>query len=289
MNIFCDDFDFIDEVAEAYVQFIPEGEIPSHPEYMELCILLGQYVPSEHPNYEFYTTRLENYYCTFLLYLKLVKGKMKGVSELGFSILISDYKGRKNILDYFAGRLMDELYHKNHCGSFEDLIHKHCESPQNIEVEGYEQFFVRSLYGVDKNLSYYVFENPHLLCDLIDELDEICENWYEYEDELSFRCVEIIKDWVSKKENENAYGDDFDYTQVMNEVIVSMNFGKMFGLDRKQVAINTSRIISFGSARFKQDLKEVINKVLMERLTLSELNNLKLDEEEPDAKKVLKP
>ena len=69
INIFCDDFDFIDEVAEAYVKFIPEEEIPSHPEYMELCILLGQYIPLEHPNYEFYTTRLENYYCTFLLYL----------------------------------------------------------------------------------------------------------------------------------------------------------------------------------------------------------------------------
>ena len=49
-----------------------------------------------------------------------------------------------------------------------------------------------------------------------------------------------------------------------------------------------SKILSFGSARFKKDLKEVINKVLMERLTLFELNNLNLDSDE-GPKKVLQP
>ena len=289
MNIFCDDFEFIDDVAESYVKYIPEENINGNPEYIELCILLGQYVPKGHPRYEFYTNRLDGIYSIFFLHVMMVKEQFDDVFELGFSILIENYKGRKNVLDYFASRLLDELYHNNHCGGFEDLIHKYCDSPQNVEVEGYEQFFIRNLYGVYQSLSYYVFDNPHLLHDLIEELDEICENWYEYEEELSIKCVEIIKNWVSRKESENTYGDDFDYTQAMNEVIVSMNFGKMFGLDRKQVSINRSKIISFGSARFKQDLKKVINKVLMERLTLYELNNLNLDEEEPETKKVMKP
>ena len=42
------------------------------------------------------------------------------------------------------------------------------------------------------------------------------------------------------------------------------------------------------SSRFKKDLKVVINKVLMERMTLTELDNLNLDSEE-GPKKVLKP
>jgi hypothetical protein len=288
IKIFKDDFDFIDEVAERYVKYIPEENINANPQYIELCMLLGQYVPEGHQYYEFYTNRLNGIYSIFLLHVMMVKDELEGVSELGFSILMEDYGDRKNILDYFATRLMDELYHKNHCGSFEDLIHKHCDSPQNVQTEGYEQFFIRNLYGVDEKLSYYVFDNPHLLKNLIEELDEICENWYIYEDELSARCVDVIKEWVCKKSEEETYGNDFNYEQAMNEVLLSMNFCKMFGLNRREVYVNQSKILSFGSARFKKDLKEVINKVLMERLTLFELNNLNLDSDE-GPKKVLQP
>ena len=288
IKIYKDDFDFIDEVAERYVKFIPEEDINSNSEYIELCMLLGQYVPEGHQYYEFYTNRLNGIYSMFLLHVMMVKDELEGVSELGFSILMEDYGERKNILDYFAIRLMDELYHKNHCGSFEDLVHKHCDSPENVQVEGYEQFFIRNLYGVDESLSYYVFDNPHLLKSLIDELDEICENWYSYEDKLSVRCVKVIKEWVYKKKEEAIYGDDFDYEQAMNEVLLSMNFCEMFGLNRREVYAKQSKILSFGSARFKRDLKDVIDKVLMKRLTLFELDNLNLDGDD-GPKKVLKP
>ncbi len=288
IKIFKDDFDFIDEVAESYVKYIPADEINSNPQYIELCMLLGQYVPEGHPYYEFYTNRLDTTYSMFLLHVMMVKDELEGVSELGFSILMEDHKGRNNILDYFATRMMHELYHKNHCGSFEDLIHKHCDSPENIYAEGYEQFFVRNLYGVDESLSYYVFDNPHLLKGLIDELYVICENWYEYEDKLSVRCIEIVREWVRRKSEESTYGNDFDYEQAMNEVLLSMNFCEMFGLDRREVYANRSKILSFGSARFKKDLKVVIDKVLMERMTLTELDNLDLDGED-GPKKVLQP
>ena len=288
IKIFKDDFDFIDEVAESYVKYIPEEDINSNPEYIELCMLLGQYVPEGHQYYEFYTNRLDNIYSMFLLHVMLVKEELEGVSELGFSILKEDYGERKNILDYFATRLMNELYHKNPCGSFEDLIHKHCDSSENIQQEGYEEFFIRNLYGVDDALSYYVFDNPQLLKNLIVELDVICNNWYLYEDKLTARCVEVVKEWVSKKQKDNSYGNDFDYIQAMNEVILSMNFCEMFGLNRREVFANKSKVISFNSARFKTDLKEVMNKVLMKRMTLFELSNLNLDSESAQ-KKVLKP
>jgi hypothetical protein len=251
-------------------------------------MLLGQYVPKGHPYYEFYTNRLDGIYSIFLLHVMMVKDQFDDVSELGFSILMDDHKDRKNILDYFAKRLMDELYHKNPCGDFEDLIHKHCDSPENIYAEGFEAFFIRNLYGVDESLSYYVFDHSYLLSDLIDELDEICENWCDYEENLSYRCVEIVKEWVSKRESESTYGNDFNYQQAMNEVILSMNFCEMFGLNRREVYANQSKILSFGMARFKKDLKAVIDKVLMNRMTLTELDNLNLDGEE-GPKKVLKP
>ena len=56
----------------------------------------------------------------------------------------------------------------------------------------------------------------------------------------------------------------------------------------KNISTNQSKILSFGMARFKKDLKIVINKVLMERMTMTELDNLNLDGEE-GPKKVLKP
>lgn len=288
IKIYKDDFDFVDEVAEQYVKFIPEEDINSNPRFIELCMLLGQYVPEGHPSYNFYTTRLDGIYSMFLLHVMMVRDEIEGVSHLGFSILMEDHGDRKNILDYFALRLMKELYHKNHCGTFEDLIHKHCDGCESIRQEGYEQFFVRNLYGVDEKLSYYVFDNPYLLKELIEELEVICDDWYEYEEILSQKCVEIIKDWAQKKEENFVYGNDFNYQQAMNEVLVSLNFGEMFGLNRRNVCANRSKIISFGSARFKKDLREVIDKVLMERLTLTELDALDLDGDE-GPKKVLKP
>lgn len=288
IKIYKDDFYFVDEVAEQYVKFIPEENINSNPQFIELCMLLGQFVPQDHSSYEFYTSRLDGIYRMFLLHVMMVRDEIEGVSHLGFSILLDDYGERKNILDYFALRLMKELYHKNHCGTFEDLIHKHCDSCESIRNEGYEQFFIRNLYGVDEKLSYYVFDNPHLLKELIEELDVICDDWYEYEERLSARCVEIIREWVNKKKEEDAYGTDFDYEQAMNEVLLSMNFCEMFGLDRREVYANKSSLISFNSARFKRELKEIIDRVLMERLTLTELDNLDLDGDE-GPKKVLRP
>lgn len=288
INIFKDDFDFVDEVAENYVKFIPEDGIESNPEFIELCMLLGQYVPEGHQYYEFYTNRLNGIYSIFLLHVMMVKDEFPDVSELGFSILMDDHGDRPNILDYFATRLMNELYHCNPCGTFEDLIHKHCDNPVNIMNEGYVDFFVRNLYGVDGSLSYYVFDHPYLLDELVKELDTICLNWDSYEERLSNKCVSVVRDWVLKKQAENTYGEDFDYVQAMNELIVSLNFSSMFGLDKKDVYANISKVVSFGSATFKKDLKVIIDKVLKDRLTITELDNLVL-EEDSGPKKELRP
>ena len=281
IKIYKDNFSFIDEVAESYVKYIPEEDIESNPYYIELCMLLGQYVPKEHQYYEFYTNRLDGIYKMFLLHVMMTKDQFPDVSELGFSILVEDYGEHTNILDYFAKRLMNELYHMNNCGTFEDLVHKHCESAANIMNEGYVDFFARNLYGVDQALSYYVFDHAYLLDELIDELDEICENWDIYEELLTGRCVSIITEWVSLKEKEKAYGDDFDYTQAMNEVIVSMNFSNMFKLNKKDVLSKRSKVLSFGSNIFKNDLKNLVKKVLFERMTITELDRLLLEDEEP--------
>ncbi len=289
IKIYKDNFDFIDEVAESYVKYIPEDDINSNPEYIELCMLLGQFVPKGHHYYEFYTTRLNNIYSMFLLHVMMTKDHFDDVSELGFSILIDDYGSRPNILDYFAKRIMNELYHSNPCGTFEDMVHKNCDSAVNIMNEGYVDFFVRNLYTVDESLSYYVFEHTSLLDGLIEELEVICQNWDDYELALSDKCVNVIRSWVQKCEKESTYGDDFSYEQVMNEVVVGMNFGKMFGIDRRSIVVDRNKVISFSSMNFKKALKAIIEKILMQRLTITELDNINLLEEEPGAKKVLRP
>ena len=62
----------------------------------------------------------------------------------------------------------------------------------------------------------------------------------------------------------------------------------MFGLDKKEVYVNRSKILSFGSATFKKDLKVIMEKVLFERLTIFELDNLVLDNDN-GPKKELRP
>lgn len=289
IKIYKDDFDFVDEVAESYVKYIPEEDIESNPEYIELCMLLGQFVPEEHQYYEFYTNRLNGIYSLFLLHVMMVKDEFDDVSELGFSILMDDYGDRPNILDYFASRMIDEIYHKNGSyGSLEHIIHKFCDSPKNIMNEGYVDFFVRNLYSVDASLSYYVFEHTYLLDLLVDELDAICVGWDNYEERLADKCISIIKDWVLKKQMENAYGDDFDYIQAMREVVVNMNLCKLFDLDKNEVISKKSKILSFGSATFKKDLKVIMDKVIFGKLTIFELDNLVLDEDN-GPKKELRP
>ena len=61
----------------------------------------------------------------------------------------------------------------------------------------------------------------------------------------------------------------------------------MFGLDKKEVYSKRSKILSFGSATFKKDLKVILDKVLFERLTITELDSLVLEDSGP--KKELRP
>ena len=74
----------------------------------------------------------------------------------------------------------------------------------------------------------------------------------------------------------------------LNELIVNLNFSTMFGLDKKEVYSNRSKILSFGSATFKKNLKVILDKVLFERLTITELDSLVL-EEDSGPKKELRP
>ena len=54
--------------------------------------------------------------------------------------------------------------------------------------------------------------------------------------------------FLSKKEKDSTYGNDFDYQQAMNEVLLSMNFCEMFGLNRKNVFSNVKVFKMFKKA-----------------------------------------
>ena len=274
IKIFRDDFDFIDEVAESYVKYLPVDELESHPEYLELCILLGQFVTEEHQCYGFYTERLNYIYELIILNAMLLKDKCLNASNLGFSLIENKRGDRPNVMDYIAKRFTESLFRLSSAGTFEDLVHKNSMDFDGISEMGYDNFFIRNLYNADEALSYYIFKHPYLLDDLKFELDEISDNWDNYEEELSNKCVSIIREWVAKAAEECAYGDDFSYGQVMNELLISLNLGNLFGLDKRDVLSRKSRIISFSIVSFKKDLKAIIDKVLFERLTLTELNSL---------------
>lgn len=274
IEIYKDDFAFVEEIAEAYVKKnIPAEEMESNEEYVELCMLMGMYVPEDYPVYEFYKERLEGIYKYFLLHVMMKKElDEEEVSNTGFSILVRDYEGRRVILDYFALRFIDELYHKTF-GNFEDIVHLNCESAYNIEKEGFEDFFIRNLYPVDPYLSKYVFDNPHLLSDMVLEMEAICDNWDNYEEEVLELSKRIVKDWVVDKRENLTYGDDFEYYQAYREVIINMGLDRLFGIDRKFNKKSKTNVVSFGEGLFKKDLKKVVDTVF-EKKTLGDLNNV---------------
>ncbi len=283
MKIFKDDFDFIDEIAEDFYRGVSVDDIQNSREFLELSILLGQFVPEGHPYYELYTSRLNGIYNTYLMNVAIFKRQEMKISELGFSMLVSQYGDRANVLDYFASRMMYEIYHKNPNGTFEDLIHAGFDEFYYIEEEGYEEFFIRNLTSVDYELGNYLASREDLLEDMVDELTFVGDNWETYNEELLFLSVEIVNNWLDKCTLEQTYGDIL-YSEEFKKVILSKRLGKVFGISKDDVSRERSNVVDFNAHLFKNELKKLIDKVFVEGQTLTQLQALVNPEDDKSKK-----
>ena len=276
IEIFKDDFDFIMEVAESYLKYIPKEEIENSKEYLELSILLGENVPEGHPYYEYYKVILECLFAGIFSEMVVAKDYLPGVSDCGFSLLMNVYKGRENVLNYFAKRLIECVYYHNSLGSLEELVHKNYEDFGDIVEEGYEEFFIRNLTDVDYSLGEYLASNMNLLEEVCERLDYVGNNWEHYEEDYTDFITSLVRNWLEIRKEAQVYGEYFDYEQSFNEVLVSERLDKLFGLDRHEVLSKKSNIINIELARFRRDLRTYLDKIFPKegRLTMTEMSKV---------------
>lgn len=281
IKIFKDDFKFIFEIAEDYLQDVVNADY----RFIELSILLAEFVPEDSEWYELCKNRLDGIYSAFL-FRAMVKSFNNDISKLGFSLLQNEYRKRKTILDYFAKRMMKEIYFCNSLGTLEDLIHLEYDDFKDIKNEGYENFFIRNLTNIDYSLGNYIKQNKNFLNELLVQIEEIEKNWDFYKEELLRVRVMLVNNWVEQQVERKIYGDSFDYNQAFMEVVCSLKLSKLFFDDINEVKMAKSSVIAFSSLTFKRDLKSFIEKVFDDKVSLSQLKSFKVDEESP--KKLLK-
>ena len=139
------------------------------------------------------------YHDTLISYMayidKLKNPKLKKEMGIGFPIILHEYENKPLIKDYFAYRMLEDLYEKI---DLEKQIHLRFKHKEDIYKIGIKKYISNSIYGYDEYLAGYI-ESSNVSEDLERRIKRIINNFDNYENEKLEVILELITDYACDK------------------------------------------------------------------------------------------
>ena len=152
---------------------------------------------------------------------------------MGFIVVYDEYKDSKIILDYFAKKMVVNLFEDNKI-KLEELIHKNFRTKKSFEDVGISNFLINFIRYYDDMLSDYLASNIYLLSDYIKEEKKIKYNFDNYNNKLESEKIDIILERIDE------YFKEINASYYLSETFLTYYVAKKLGV--LELLINNSLI-----------------------------------------------
>ena len=147
----------------------------------------------------------------------------KNFVGLGFILIFDQYHGNKMVLDYYAKRLMFDIFRDNGI-DLEGLLHKHFKTPQELIDMGVKTFLINFIESFDSMLASYVSTHTELLEEYNKKVEKIIDKWKKYDEVTEIRKYNKILDVI------HDYMENADSVGTLTEDEVLYYVGNKFGI-----------------------------------------------------------
>lgn len=198
IDVFRKDKDFVDAIAKEYISKLDSTDI----KYKEICFVMSDIFNDREDTRSIYYNLLRTaiYNCDRMA-MECVMDEFNESKRkrfgLGFIfVLISDLNKSEIVINYFAGRYLDEIFYERENMSIDDLIHSRINKLSKLEKIGVKNFIIDYVRNYDVNLSDYLFANIHLISGVEKDINRIIENWDYYLENNLERKIDIFEQEV---------------------------------------------------------------------------------------------
>lgn len=253
IDFFKDDKRFVSGIVDGYLGKIPKDDIRR----CELLVMLDDIISyDDEIDMDLkYSIQRDGFYESKRVEVAFILQSLdngKSDKDLGFYYILDEYVSSKIITDYFAKRMVKEIFYSNDL-KFEEFIHSQFKDCRDIEKIGINNYIVKYVSGLDSDLGDYIHANIGLVSDVKKELERVISNWDNYVDRVSREKIDIFYEEVASivKKYDNMVG--FSYDEAINYV---MNKLGLFDFFEKYDSLDNPIYVEMGE-NYKNYLKKV--------------------------------
>lgn len=200
---FKDDVEFVNKVANEYISSINDMEDIT---VIELTLMMSEINKNKDTIEEVSYKLMAGFIYTdedIASHVLIDSLGNKSLRETGnvFNYILNKYGNSKIITDFFATRLLNEIFYKEKI-NFEEFIHLNCKDKNMIRPEKIIGFIINVVERTDIYLADYLKKYPNLLDKLKKDIIMVSNNWENYNKKLEISRYDLLFNEISKYINE---------------------------------------------------------------------------------------
>lgn len=227
VEIFYNDFDFIVELANKYLEKADQDDIT----YKELVVLISQLSNDiENENLYKFKVKAEVVFRCEMVEIECwqkyeTDENLKRRIGLGFLFFMDKYGTSKILMDFFAKKLIDNIFYSDEKYKLENLIHANTKNKEYLNEENINNYIYSFVELKDEALAHHIVANNlHLIEHVKKDLEKIYNKWDNYMKRLNVRRNIILDDEVRDFIEKNKIDINFDIYELINYILVHLGY-----------------------------------------------------------------
>lgn len=197
VNLFAYDKDFINKIITNYIKNEKDNVKRN-----EMYILLNN-LSYDYDDLKEYRIVLQAFYTTKMVETYAIISKLEGTVKKefgnGFYLILDEYSKSNIICDFFAVKMMDDIFSQI---KLEDFIHQKFRKAEDLERFGINSLLLSIIRKKDKYLALHLENNLSLMNIYKQKVSSFIKRWNYYNDLLvedALRQFDILCDKISRE------------------------------------------------------------------------------------------
>ena len=204
---FKEDINFITMVADYFLE-----DKNRNYERIELSIIMSELTKKDPETAYYYNVLCGAIYLEKRARIEICKSENEELSDIGmgFFYIYELYNQSEIILDYYAKRMIEDIFDENNL-NLESILHKTFKTPDEINKKGLNNYMISFIEKYDSMLAQYVTIHKKILLPFKERIISAQKNWDRYNDEITRKKYELMFERVHKymDEEDSLFSEDY--------------------------------------------------------------------------------